>query len=124
MLLLKDKTVKYDGLACEMYFALGVAASLKHRMYGNAACVVTSLLDGTHNADSLHPKGLAADLRTHDLTDIQAIAWFEAIKAQLEPVGFDVVWEGGVGATPATTGAHVHVEFQLKEGESFWHYAK
>lgn len=123
MLLLKDKTVVYEGLASEMYFALGIAASLKHRMFANAGCVVTSLLDGVHNAGSLHPKGLAADLRSHDLSDVQAIAWFEAIKAQLEPVGFDVVWEGGVGATPATTGAHVHIEFQLKPGESFWHYA-
>lgn len=120
MILLKDKTVVYHGLSLEMYYALGVAAAIKYRLFG-LNTVITSLLDGVHNPDSLHPKGLAGDLRAKDLKDIEAIAWFEATKAQLEPMGFDVVWEGGVGATPATTGAHMHIEFQPKSGESFWH---
>lgn len=119
MIILKDKTVEYHGLAAEMYFALGVASSLKTRMFG-LNTVVTALLDGTHNPGSLHPSGLAADLRAKDLKDHEAISWFQAIASQLEPVGFDCVWEGGVGATPATTGAHVHIEYDPKERQ-FWH---
>lgn len=122
MLILKDSSVRYDGLCPEMWFALGVAAGLKQEMF-QLNCVVTALLDGEHNPGSLHPLGKAADLRSRDLTASEAQLWFHAIKAELDPMGFDCVWEGGVGATPWTTGAHVHLEFQLKDGESFWHVA-
>lgn len=121
MLLLKDKTVEYQGLADEMLYALGIATALKWRMY-NRDNVLTSGLDGTHNPSSLHPKGLAVDLRCLDLTDQEAVAWYHATRALLEPVGFDIVFEGGVGATPVTTGAHMHIEFDPK-GRQFWHYA-
>ncbi len=120
MLVLKDSSVIHDGLSPEMYYALGVAAAIKYRLFG-LNCVVTALLDGRHNQGSLHPLGLAADLRARDLRDDEAISWYEAVKQELDHMGFDVVWEGGVGATPATTGAHVHIEFQPKPGEHFWH---
>lgn len=120
VIILKDKGVIIAGLKSEMYYALGVAASLKHRMFG-MNMVVTSLLDGAHNPGSKHPAGEAADLRTMDLSPTEAISWKEAITAELDVMGFDVIWEGGVGATPATTGAHIHVEFDPKAGESFWH---
>ena len=120
MLILKDSSVNHEGLAPEMYYALGVATALKYRLFG-INCVATAMLDGEHNPGSLHPKGYAEDLRARDLRADEAIAWYEAVKLELEPMGFDVVWEGGVGATPATTGAHVHIEFQPKQGEKFWH---
>lgn len=119
VIILKDSSVIYQGLKPEMYFALGVASALKLKMFG-INCVVTSLLDGEHNPGSLHPKGLAADLRTLGLTIEERQAWFDAVKAELEPVGYDVVWEGGIGATPMTTGAHIHIEFDPKERQ-FWH---
>lgn len=122
MLILKDSSVIHDGLVPEMHYGLGVAAALKYRLFG-LNCVVTALLDGVHNPGSLHPLGRAADLRARDLREDEAILWYEAIKQELEPMGFDCVWEGGVGATPVTTGAHVHLEFQPKAGESFWHLA-
>ena len=118
MLLLKDSSVIHDGLKPEMYYALGVAAALKQKMF-NLNCVVTSLLDGAHNPGSLHPLGLAADLRTLDLTIGERSAYFDAVKAELEPMGFDVVPEA-VGSTPATTQVHMHVEYQPK-GRIFWH---
>lgn len=119
MILLKDAGVITQGLQPEMYHALGVASALKQKMFA-LNCVVTSLLDGEHNPGSLHPKGLAGDFRTLDLTIGERQAWFDALKAELEPVGYDVVWEGGVGATPMTTGAHIHIEFDAK-GRQFWH---
>lgn len=120
MIILKDSSVIHEGLCPEMYYALGVAAGIKAEMFG-INTVATALLDGVHNPGSLHPLGRAADLRTRDLTSAEATTWFETIRTELEPMGFDVVWEGGIGATPATTGAHIHLEFQPKQGESFWH---
>lgn len=119
MILLKDSSVTHDGLQPEMYFALGVATALHRKMF-DFNCVITSLCDGEHNPGSLHPKGLAGDFRVVDLTFGERTAWFDALKAELEPVGYDVVWEGGVGATPMTTGAHIHIEFDPK-GRKFWH---
>lgn len=119
MILLKDKSVETIGLSNQMYFALGVASALKSKLFGMKT-VVTSLLDGEHNPGSLHPMGEAADIRTLDLTPEQRLSWFNAIKDELEPVGFDCVWEGGIGATAMTTAAHVHIEFQPK-GRQFWH---
>ena len=121
MILLKDNTITHEGLWAEMYYAIGVAAGLKQHMFG-LNCVVTSLLECTHNKGSLHPLGRAGDLRAHDLSDQDAISWYQATKDELEPLGFDVVWEGGVGATPATTGAHMHIEFDPKD-RKFWHNA-
>ena len=81
--------------------------------------VVTSLLDGHHNDGSLHPLGRAADGRTIDLTIGERDAFFEAVRNELEPMGFDVVPEK-VGSTPATTQVHLHVEYDPK-GRAFWH---
>lgn len=71
---------------------------------------VTALTNGEHNPGSLHPKGLAADLRTKNLPARVVTEVFDRLKAKLHPLGFDVVPEGGVGATPFTTGAHIHIE--------------
>lgn len=119
MLILKDSTVEHEGLQPEMYYALGVAAGFKEKMF-DMNCVVTSLLDGEHNPGSLHPRGLAADIRTLDLTIGEREAYFDVLKSELLPMGYDVVWEGGVGATPMTTGAHIHIEFD-PHGRIFWH---
>jgi hypothetical protein len=120
MILLKDKSVVAAGLQPELYFALGVAAGI-HRVLFGKDLVVTSLLDGKHNCGSLHPKGFAADLRTLDLTVPERYSFFAALQLRLPAMGFDVVWEGGVGATPATTGAHIHIEYDPK-GRAFWTY--
>lgn len=107
------------GLCPEMYYALGVAAALKHRLYG-VNTVVTALTDGQHNPGSLHPLGKAADLRSSDLGSTEFISWMLAVRAELEPMGFDVVLEGP-HSTIATTAQHLHIEFQPKQGEHFWH---
>ncbi len=126
MLILKDSSVLYSieengaevTLCGEMYYALGVAAGLKQKMFA-MNCVVTSLLDGHHNDGSLHPLGRAADLRDNDLTVGEQQGWFDALTEALNPMGFDVVHEQ-IGSTPMTTGFHVHVEFD-PHGRKFWH---
>lgn len=114
--------VSYVGVQPQIWYAIGVADEL-HRMIANSPIVVTSLTDGEHNPGSLHPKGLAADLRDIDLNPDDRLKFFSNVRNRLSPLGFDVVWEGGRGATPYTTGAHIHLEFQPKSGqEAFFSY--
>lgn len=120
MILLKDLSIIHDGLQPEMYFALGVACALRQDLF-KMNCVITSLLDGEHNPGSLHPKGYAADLRTLDLTPEQRQSFITSLREELEPLGFQIVWEGAPGATAATTAAHLHVEFD-PHGQKFWHF--
>lgn len=112
--------VKEEGVAREIWYGVGLVAGLKSILF-QKALVVTALTDGEHMEGSLHPKGLAADLRTKDLSPLEAQQLMRWTKQLLEPLGFDVVWEGGAGATPWTTGAHIHIEFQPKAGEEFIH---
>lgn len=116
MLFLKPE-VKEAGVSPEIWYAIGVASAIKQDILGQAL-VVTALTDGEHNPGSLHPLGLAVDLRTKDMLEDQAQLFYEEVKKSLEPLGYDIVWEG-VGATPATTQRHVHIEFQPKGQERF-----
>lgn len=103
----------------EIYFAMGVFAALYTEVAGLNA-VITAGTDGHHNPGSLHPKGLAIDVRNHTLTEEQKTAIFTRAQAQLEPLGFDLIREEE-HSTAATTGEHFHCEFQPKAGEVFIH---
>lgn len=113
---LKDKTVltERDGHveSDEIKYALDIAA-LVYAKY-KYDCIVTSLLDGVHNCGSLHPTGKAADIRSKNMPRNVALHVFDELKKFLSPIGFDVVWEGAKGATPATTAMHIHIEFDPK----------
>lgn len=67
---------------------------------GFGPLVVTSLRDGVHLPNSLHYKGLAADLRTRHLTPERRAQWAAAIRVALGD-DFDVLDEGD----------HIHLEF-------------
>lgn len=77
---------------------------------------VTSLLDGTHNPGSLHPKGFAADIRTRDLNPQQVQLFYADLYTYLDKHGYDIVMES-VGSTPDTTAQHVHVEYDPHPGD-------
>lgn len=78
------------------------AIDLAHHDAGVRAAIVTSANDGKHGVNSLHPRGLALDLRTRDLTSAQITAVAAALTTRLGPA-WDVVIEY---APP-----HIHVEF-------------
>lgn len=116
MFLIKP-SVNGQGVQGETWYAIGVASEIYQTF--NATLVVTSLTDGNHMEGSKHALGFACDLRTSNLTEGERLQAFNALRGALDRLGFDVVWEGGVGATPHTTGAHIHIEFDPKPGQSF-----
>jgi hypothetical protein len=123
-LLLKDSSVcvsdSTHSLDRHMMFALGYATDAFAACHKD--CIVTSACDGHHNPGSLHPLGRAVDLRTVHLSTPERRQVFDELKSPLSPLGFDVIWEGGVGATPATTAAHVPIEYDPKN-RVFWKIA-
>jgi hypothetical protein len=64
-------------------------------------CVITSVCDGKHKPNSKHYEGLALDIRTNNIPDMNMKAQIEKdIKSALED-DFDVVFEGD----------HYHIEY-------------
>ena len=120
-LLLKDASVcvsdSTHSLDPHIMFALGYATDAFAACHKD--CIVTSACDGHHNPGSLHPLGCAVDLRTLHLSATERQQVFDQLKSSLSPLGFDVIWEAGVGATPATTAAHIHIEYDPKN-RTFW----
>ena len=99
MLNLKE-CVKASGTRPEILLAIMVAHSV-YSQHGYC-CMPTSLLDGEHGAGSLHPVGLAVDLRIRHLPS-QSIKEKIAREIQLALTGeYDVILEP----------THIHIEFQ------------
>ena len=115
MPLIFEPGVNSDGLHDQMWRALGGAEALYRLLADGKDCHVTALLNGRHNPGSLHPKGMAADLSVHNLSLAEHLAIVAALHAMLFPQGYDVVDEKP-NATAATTGAHIHIEFDPKPG--------
>ena len=95
--------VRITGLRPEILLA-AVAAE---RVYEKAGyeCTITSCMDGTHMAGSLHYKGAAIDLRTKHVA--HAIELKQIVDRVKECLGadFDVVVETD----------HLHIEFDPKQ---------
>ncbi len=102
--------VELDGLKPEMVPAVEAANEVAHQLTGEPT-TITSGLDGEHKDGSLHPEGLAVDVRRVDrvvdqfgrvhFPDLaQAIEQTNAIRAELGD-DYDVILEA----------THVHIEF-------------
>lgn len=87
-----------SGIKIEMRHVL-VAAEMIWRHHGQEL-VVTSGLDGTHSAGSLHYYGYALDLRTRYFTGAEQASVANALRAALGG-SYDVV----------SHASHIHVEF-------------
>ena len=74
-----------------------------HRRVVKREGFITSLMDGTHSARSLHYSGRAVDFRTRDLSALEVAHLAAALKSDLGPA-FDVVVEE----------THIHVEWDPK----------
>ena len=80
---MKLKTgVKVGRIQPELVLGLVVANTIHQEITGEPL-VVTSLADGKHKNTSLHYKGLAADIRSHDLNTAQKTHFSGAMKLAL-----------------------------------------
>ncbi len=70
-----------------------------------AECIVTSVNDGQHKADSFHYRGLAADLRIKHIHPDRKAAVVAHMTNLLGPE-WDVLWE-----SQGLANEHVHIEF-------------
>ncbi len=95
------------GLQATMLLAIRVAEAEYERV--GVPLVITSVNDSKHSDRSLHYEGRAVDLRTRHLPEYEKRPIFEALRATLGPVGFDVVWED-----PKGPNQHYHIEYQPK----------
>jgi len=101
--------VNSEGVAREMWYALGFLDAL-YKLLAHNEATVTSLTDGSHHVGSLHLLGRAADIRTRDFGErVKQLIYIEA-KWELGPMGFDVLLEDD----------HLHVEWHPKEGKTLW----
>jgi hypothetical protein len=100
MLTLKPD-VRIFGLRPEIVIAILVA----ERAYAEIGCelMLTSGIEGTHSAGSLHYAGSAVDFRTLNVAPDKLKPLVEKIRAALGP-DFDVLLETN----------HLHAEFQPK----------
>lgn len=96
--------VKAAGVKPELLLGLSVAETIYRKLTGEYL-VVTSLTDGKHKAASLHYKGLAADLRTHDLNTAQRQEFYLRLRDALGP-DFDVIFED-----EGKPNEHIHLEY-------------
>ena len=88
-----------------LWFARAVLDSVTQKAVGRPA-IITSVLDGTHSANSLHYEGRALDLRTRDLTAEQIEEYATALRSGLGQ-GWDVVVEK----------THIHIEWDRRNDE-------
>jgi len=95
-----------QGLDIRMRPALIEAESIWKAHGQPDGVTVTSGLDGTHSAGSLHYYGLAVDFRTRYWTPETAKKVFDKLKARLRAIShnFDVIYHK----------THIHVEWDEK----------
>lgn len=91
--------VRIAGIRAELVLALRILEE-EFKQRGEYV-TITSVTEGKHSLGSLHPKGLAVDIR---LPRVGAVNLVRTLKAIL-PDDFDVVLEE----------THIHVEFDPKE---------
>jgi hypothetical protein len=77
--------------------------------HAGISATITSANDGKHMVGSKHGTDAAIDLRTFNLSVEQREKIFEALKAQLQPMGYDVLWENRFQHND-----HFHIEWDPK----------
>jgi hypothetical protein len=101
-MVIKDGVV-LAGLDLSMRPVLIAAEDIWREFGRSEGVTVTSGLEGTHSAGSLHYYGLALDFRTSYWNDEQKNSVFRALCLALDLTIFDVVLESN----------HIHVEYNL-----------
>jgi len=97
-----------DGVTCvfahpALLEALGHAVNVFWEI-ARVECIVTALQNGQHAPNSLHPFGMAADLRTHHVPEPLRQHVRQELAKRLGS-DYDVIFEGS-----GTPEEHIHVE--------------
>ena len=100
--------VSPHGVRPEIVLALWLVAPLFAEY--QADCAITSLTDGVHGPTTLHPKGLAVDLRSHELAAGDKLKLLEDMRDLLPPY-YEVYLEDHGGPNE-----HYHIEYDWKGG--------
>lgn len=103
------KGVNIDGVHIAMHRAMGFVCAVIPLIAPNKTAVITSGKDGQHRQDSKHYSGCAIDIRTRDLSDVQARHVVSIMRRILDPQGYDTVLEDD----------HIHCEYDPKPGDQF-----
>lgn len=101
--------VLFKDINAAIYYAIGIAEEVYKR--NGATLVVTSANDGEHMKGSFHYVGCAVDIRTRDLPVALRTIVYEQLNDRLNPLGFDVIFEGEP--------PHIHIEYDPKAGENW-----
>lgn len=96
----KKRGVKVKGLKAPMIWALKVAHKLMAMAHQDIV-ITSAVRPAVKGQKSLHPDGLAVDIRTRDLSDIQRAALFSAL-TEILGNDYDVIQYD----------THVHIEYQ------------
>ncbi len=100
-----DNTVVLDGVNAHFMEYLAHLGMI-HKLLFGTDLVITSGKDGQHVAGSLHPLGLAVDLRTRDKTPEQFDLWMHVLSYSADAVPIAVFDERNV-----PPGKHLHLEW-------------
>lgn len=98
--------VKLLGIQAPTVVGMMIADGV-YKSYANMDMTVTSVLDGTHKADSLHYKGLAFDARTKNMIGVNMHSLLMEIRTALGNE-WDVIYEN-----EGTENEHFHLEHDV-----------
>lgn len=91
--------VRIHGIRPELLLGVLVADGVLSDM--GKECILTSVIDGTHQSGSLHYIGCAVDIRSRHLAEPNEVVTL--LRTALDD-DFDVIYEGD----------HIHIEYQPK----------
>ena len=106
----KDESVKLDRLQECMRPALRIICKV-YSQFGQNQVMITAgneVFDENgvwiHSPESLHPYGLALDIRNNVFPDEDKLIVYKMLRDELKPLGFDVIMHS----------THIHVEYDPK----------
>ncbi len=104
----KSSEVLLDPLTPPTRDGLITIWSVWEQLFPGRPCVITATTNGTHKNGSLHGKGRALDIRTHQLSVVEGKLFLAKVKSALG-------WEWDVLLEyPGEEREHLHAEYDPK----------
>lgn len=109
--------VLWSGMDPAMWYARGVAGALHRELTGKEGTITSGRRTASPGGSSLHPLGLALDIRVWAFETKEAVREFAAELSRRLGPDFDVIVEGPAATNPRYRNRppHIHVEYDPKE---------